>query len=171
MAVLHVTARALIAVLAAGGHDPGNHLGAGVVLQPGEVPLTHGGACLTRWDAQAAQVTRGRVRRRGRQFESAAQEVAAVSGWKDHCDVAFLATSLCLVGRAQPVGQLLSIWWTGWRIRPSGAGSFRWRHGEPLIHQANEVVSRANSNSFELHVGATIPIGRRPWEQGREIES
>jgi len=107
-----VAARGLVAMLAAGSHDPVAHLVAGVVLQPGEVPLTHARACLATWDTQAAQVTRSRVQGWGRRFESATRQVA-VSGWQDHGDVAFLITSLRLVGRNHPDGELLSIWWSG----------------------------------------------------------
>lgn len=107
-----VAARALLAMLASGGQDPVAHLVVGVVLQPGEVPLIHARARLATWDTQAAQVTRARVRRWGRRFESMARQVA-VGGWQDRGDVAFLITSLRLVGRIQPDGELLSIWWNG----------------------------------------------------------
>ncbi len=59
-----------------------------------------------------AQVARSRVRGWGRRVGSAAREVTA-SGWQDNGGIDWLVTSLRLVGRTQPEGELLSIWWGG----------------------------------------------------------
>lgn len=53
-----------------------------------------------------------RVRRWVGRTEGAAREVSA-SGWQDHGDNDWLITSLRIVGRARPDGELLSIWWSG----------------------------------------------------------
>ncbi len=106
------TARAFVAMLAAGGHDPVAHLELGVVLQPGEMPWGHAQARLATWQTQSAQVTRSRVRCGGRWVDSTAREVTA-SGWQDHGEVDWLITSLRLAGRTHPDGELISIWWSG----------------------------------------------------------
>ncbi len=105
-------ARAIVAMLAAGRCDPGAHLDVGVVLQPGEMPWGHAQAGLATWQTQAVQVAASRVRCGGRQIDSTAREVTA-SGWQDHGEADWLITSLRLVGRTDPDGELISIWWSG----------------------------------------------------------
>ena len=102
----------LVAMLAAGGHDPVAHLGAGVVLQPGETPWAQARARLATWDTHAAQVSRRRVRWWGRRLDSVVRQVTA-SGWQDNGEVDWLITSLRLVGRTQSGSELISIWWSG----------------------------------------------------------
>lgn len=75
-------ARALVAMLTAGGCDPVAHLDVGVVLQPGEMPWGHAQARLATWQTQAVQVAASRVPWGGRRVDSTARQVAA-SGWQD----------------------------------------------------------------------------------------
>ena len=103
---------ALVAMLAAGGQDPVAHLGAGVVLQHGETPWAQARARLATWDTHAAQVSRSRVRWRGRRIDSVVRQVTA-SGWQDNGEVDWLITSLRLVGRTQSSSEMISIWWSG----------------------------------------------------------
>lgn len=105
-------ARALVVVLAAGGHDSVAHLGVGVVLQPGERAWVQARARLVTWETQSAQVSRSRARWWGRRVEGAAREVTA-SGWQEHGEIDWLITSLRLVGRVHSDGELLSLWWNG----------------------------------------------------------
>ena len=105
-------ARAIVAMLAAGGHAPVAHLDIGVVLQPGEAPWGHAQARLATWETQAVQVAASRVRSGGRRTDSAAREVT-VSGWQDHGEIDWLITSLRLVGRTHADDELVSIWWSG----------------------------------------------------------
>jgi hypothetical protein len=102
----------LVAVLAAGGHDPVAHLGAGVVLQPGEMPWAQARSRLATWDTHVARLSRSRVGWWGRRVDSAAREVTT-SGWQDHGEIDWLITSLRLVGRTQPDSELTLIWWSG----------------------------------------------------------
>ena len=104
-------ARAIVAMFAVGGYDPVAHLDVGVVLQPGEAPWAQARARLATWETQAVQVAASRVRWGGRRVDSTAREVAA-SGWQDHGGIDWLITSLRLVGRTRPHGELISIWWS-----------------------------------------------------------
>jgi hypothetical protein len=74
------TARAFVAMIAAGGHDPVAHLGAGVVLQPGESPWVHARARLATWDTHVVQVSSRRVRWWGRRVENVAREMTLRAG-------------------------------------------------------------------------------------------
>lgn len=105
-------ARAIVAMLAAGGYDRVAHLDAGVVLQPGEMPWGHAQARFATWETQAVRVARSRVRWGGRRVDSTVREVTA-SGWQDHGETDWLITSLRIVGRTHPGGELISIWWCG----------------------------------------------------------
>jgi hypothetical protein len=105
-------ARAIVAMLSAGGYDPVDHLDVGVVLKQGEAPWAQARARLATWETRAVQVAASRVRWGGRRVDSTAQEVVA-SGWQDHGDIDWLITSLRLVGRTRPDGELISIWWSG----------------------------------------------------------
>lgn len=105
-------ARAVVAMLSAGGYDPVAHLDVGVVLKPGEAAWAQAQARLATWETQAVQVAASRVRWGGRRVDSTARKVVA-SGWQDHGDIDWLITSLRLVGRTRPDGELISIWWSG----------------------------------------------------------
>jgi hypothetical protein len=105
------TARAFVAMIAAGGHDPVAHLGAGVVLQPGESPWVHARARLATWDTHVVQVSSRRGRWWGRRVENVAREMT-LRGWQDRGEGDWLITSLRLVGRTRPDGELTSIWWS-----------------------------------------------------------
>lgn len=102
----------MVAMLAAGAHDPVAHLEAGVVLQSGEMPWGQARARLATWDTHVAQVTRSRVGLWGRRVDTSAREVTT-SGWRDNGEADWLITSLRIVGRTQPDSELTSIWWSG----------------------------------------------------------
>ena len=105
-------ARDLVAMLATAEGDPVAHLSIGVVLQPGEMPLACARARLVTLETHVTQVSARRVRWLGHRVEGAVEAVSA-SGWQDHRESDWVITSLRLVARARPDGELLSIWWSG----------------------------------------------------------
>ena len=100
----------LIAVLANGwSHDAVADLADGVVLGAGEVALQRSTTHFSVWATRSTWLSHSRVRGWGRRVESSTGEVS-VSGWQDHGEVSWLATSARLYGRARD-GEIFSIWW------------------------------------------------------------
>ena len=61
------------------------------------------------WATRSTWLSRSRVVGWGRRAENSTGEVT-VSGWQDHGEVGWLATSVRLYGRARD-GEIFSIWW------------------------------------------------------------
>jgi hypothetical protein len=103
-------ARELVAALAQGWpQDRAAHLSDGVVLGAGEVALQRSKTHFSVWATRSTWLSYSRVRYWGHCAESSTGEVS-VSGWQDHGEVSWLATSARLYGRARD-GHVFSIWW------------------------------------------------------------
>jgi hypothetical protein len=88
---------------------PVAHLSDGVILGTGEVPLQRSTTHFSVWATRSTWLSRSRVLGWGRRAENSTGEVS-VSGWQDHGEVTWLATSPGLCGRAKD-GEMFSIWW------------------------------------------------------------
>jgi hypothetical protein len=103
-------ARELVAALAQGWpQGPAAHLSDGVVLGAGEIALQRSKTQFSVWTTRSTWLIQTRARGWGRRAESSTGEVS-VSGWQEHGEITWLATSARLCGRAKD-GETFSIWW------------------------------------------------------------